>query len=183
MACNDPSLAAAAESSLTLTSSTTTLTPTYIIENSTGVVESLPYYIDFFKQMELKNNWESCMPQSQKLIKKLFILLKLLPSFKKIEEISELELTTNYLHPVLSTAFHNPERLKNFLCKKNRLILTFFKLNRKEESTSSFCPEAVMKHYDKKLFGAALGYCEVNFLDAQNDVESLYTDLIRLALF
>ncbi|KAI8887164.1 hypothetical protein K501DRAFT_242880 [Backusella circina FSU 941] len=41
----------------------------------------------------------------------------------------------------------------------------------------------MMKHYDRRLYGTTLGYCEVKSSDAHNDVESLCTDLIRLATF
>ncbi|KAL7323355.1 hypothetical protein PS15p_211272 [Mucor circinelloides] len=56
-------------------------------------------------------------------------------------------------------------------------------LSRKEENTNSLRPDAVMKHYDMKLSGTILGYCEVKPADAQHDVDSLCTDLIRLAIF
>ncbi|CAO0796102.1 unnamed protein product [Mucor circinelloides] len=64
--------------------------------------------------------------------------------------------------------------------EKNKHLLW---LNRKEENTNSFRPDAVMKHYGMKLSGTTLGYCEVKPADAQNDVDSLCTDLIRLAMF
>lgn len=63
------------------------------------------------------------------------------------------------------------------------MILTLFRLNRKEENTNSLRPDAVMKHYDMKLAGTTLGYCEVKPADAQHDVDNLCTDLIRLAIF
>jgi hypothetical protein len=40
-----------------------------------------------------------------------------------------------------------------------------------------------MKHYDQKLSGTTLGYCEVKPPDAQNDADNLCADLIRLGLF
>lgn len=40
-----------------------------------------------------------------------------------------------------------------------------------------------MKHYDWKLYGTNLGYCEGKPSDARNDVDSLCTDLIHLAIF
>lgn len=63
------------------------------------------------------------------------------------------------------------------------MTLTLFRLSRKEENTNSLRPDAVMKHYDMKLSGTILGYCEVKPADAQHDVDSLCTDLIRLAIF
>jgi hypothetical protein len=41
--------------------------------------------------------------------------LNKLPNFKTSEEISEMELTTNYLDPVLSPILHAPEKNKHLL--------------------------------------------------------------------
>lgn len=41
--------------------------------------------------------------------------LNKLPNFKKTEEISEMELTANYLDPVLSPVFHSPENNKHLI--------------------------------------------------------------------
>ncbi|CAO3666577.1 unnamed protein product [Rhizopus stolonifer] len=121
---------------------------------------------------ELAKLYATVSEDDEKILDIYLNCLNKLPNFKKTEEIGEMELTTNYLDPVLSPIFHNPERNKHLLW-----------LNRKEENTSSLRPDAVMKHYDQKLSGTTLGYCEVKPLDAQNDVDSLFADLIRLAMF
>lgn len=58
-----------------------------------------------------------------------------------------------------------------------------FRLNRQEDNTSSSRPDAVMKHFDRKLSGTTLGYCEVKPSDSQANVDLLCQDLVRLALF
>ncbi|KAI9334334.1 hypothetical protein BD770DRAFT_19056 [Pilaira anomala] len=83
-----------------------------------------------------------------------------------------MELTANYLDPVLSPIFHSPENNKHLLW-----------LNRKEDNTEHLRPDAMMKYFDIKLAGTALGYCEVKPADARNDTDSLCNDLIRLAIF
>ncbi|KAG2198538.1 hypothetical protein INT47_008642 [Mucor saturninus] len=56
-------------------------------------------------------------------------------------------------------------------------------LNRKDENTNSLRSDVVIKHYDMKLSGTTLGYCGVKPADSQHDVDCLFTDLIRLAMF
>ncbi|KAG2214279.1 hypothetical protein INT47_000835, partial [Mucor saturninus] len=101
----------------------------------------------------------------------LFNCLNKLPNFKKTEDISEMELTTNYVDPVLSPVLHSPENNKHLIW-----------LNKKEDNTEHLRPDAMMKHFDRKLYGTTLGYCEVKPPDAQKDIGSLCTDLIRLAI-
>ncbi|KAG1047249.1 hypothetical protein G6F43_010293 [Rhizopus delemar] len=116
--------------------------------------------------------YDTASTDDERIIDIYLNCLNKLPSFKKTEEISEMELTTNYLDPVLSPIFHNPEKNKHLLW-----------LNRKEENTNHLRPDAIMKHYDRKLYGTTLGYCEVKPSDAHNDVDNLCTDLIRIGIF
>ncbi|KAI7866487.1 uncharacterized protein EV154DRAFT_432717 [Mucor mucedo] len=95
-----------------------------------------------------------------------------LPNFKKVDQISEMELTTNYIDPILSPLLHIPEI--------NRHLLW---LNRKEENTSSSRPDGVMKYFNQKSNGVTLGYCEVKPTDSLNSIDLLCQDLVRLALF
>ncbi|KAG2214285.1 hypothetical protein INT47_000841 [Mucor saturninus] len=73
-------------------------------------------------------------------------------------------------------------RKVTYKSKKNYLALALRRLNRKEDNTEHLRPDATMKHFDRKLFGTTLGYCEVKSPDAQKDIGSLCTDLIRLAI-
>lgn len=41
----------------------------------------------------------------------------------------------------------------------------------------------MMKYFDMRLAGTALGYCEVKPPDPRNDTDSLCTDPIRLGIF
>ncbi|KAG1142913.1 hypothetical protein G6F37_007290 [Rhizopus arrhizus] len=183
MMCKNPSLAAAAaaaessSSSSSSSSSTPTPTPTstYRLKNNVEVVEPLlqaSKNIILLKEKEYDPILLNYVNIDDIELLRDIICLNKLPNFKKTEEISEMELTTNYLDPVLSPIFHNPEKNKHLLW-----------LNRKEENTNSFRPDAVMKHYDMKLSGTTLGYCEVEPADAQHDIDGLCTDLIRLASF
>ncbi|CEP09290.1 hypothetical protein [Parasitella parasitica] len=116
--------------------------------------------------------YDTASPDDERIIDIYLNCLNKLPNFKKTEEISEMELTTNYLDPVLSPLFHNPENNKHLIW-----------LNRMEENTNHLRPDAMMKHYDRRLYGTTLGYCEVKPSDAHNDLECLCIDLIRLATF
>ncbi|KAI9247908.1 hypothetical protein EDC94DRAFT_625427 [Helicostylum pulchrum] len=98
--------------------------------------------------------------------------LNKLPNFKKVDQTSEMELTTNYIDPILSPLFHIPEINKHLLW-----------LNRKEENTDSSRPDGVMKYYNQKSNGMTFGYCEVKPTDSLNSIDLLCQDLVRLALF
>ncbi|KAI9243689.1 hypothetical protein BY458DRAFT_591557 [Sporodiniella umbellata] len=121
---------------------------------------------------ELAELYTTASEDDEKVLDVYLNCLNKLPNFRKTEEISEMELITNYLDPVLSPIFHNPEKNKHLLW-----------LNRKEENTNSLRPDAVIKHYDMKLSGTTLGYCEVKPADVRHDTDSLCTGLVRLALF
>ncbi|GAA5815775.1 hypothetical protein MFLAVUS_009290 [Mucor flavus] len=94
----------------------------------------------------------------------------------RVDQISEMELTTNYIDSILSPLFHIPEINKHLLCNEKRL-------NRKEENTDSSRPDGVMKYYNQKSNGVTFGYCEVKPTDSLNSIDLLCQDLVRLALF
>ncbi|KAI7897358.1 uncharacterized protein EV154DRAFT_557666 [Mucor mucedo] len=125
----------------------------------------------FTLKKELAKMYGKVTEDDQIILDIYFNCLNKLSNFKKTEEISEMELTTNYVDPVLSPKFHSPENNKHLIW-----------LNRKEDNTEHLRPDAMMKRFHRKLFGTTLGYCEVKPPDAQKDVDSLCTDLIRLAI-
>ncbi|KAI8887165.1 hypothetical protein K501DRAFT_176096, partial [Backusella circina FSU 941] len=64
---------------------------------------------------ELVKLYDTASPDDERIIDIYLNCLNKLPNFKKTEEISEMELTTNYLDSVLSPLFHNPENNKHLL--------------------------------------------------------------------
>ncbi|KAI8877112.1 hypothetical protein K501DRAFT_156269, partial [Backusella circina FSU 941] len=63
----------------------------------------------FTLKKELAKMYGKVTEDDERIIDIYFNCLNKLPNFKKTEEISEMELTANYLDPVLSPVFHSSE--------------------------------------------------------------------------
>lgn len=106
------------------------------------------------------------------IIIEIFVnLLNKLPNLQKLSPIGEMELTVNYLDPILSHLFHLPDSNKHLVW-----------LNRQDENTKTCRPDANMVTVPQRSESITLGYIEVKPSDS-SDLELSFKDLVRLGVF
>ncbi|KAI9489606.1 hypothetical protein BDB00DRAFT_842195 [Zychaea mexicana] len=108
----------------------------------------------------------------------LQILINCVTKLSKTEKnyiVKETELITNYLDPVISPMFHDPDnnRLFRWLNQKNNA-------DTKEESTR---PDGGMTVVNQLQNVYALGFVEVKAIDACGNCTLTHMDTLRLAIF
>ncbi|KAI7857700.1 hypothetical protein BDC45DRAFT_19930 [Circinella umbellata] len=83
-----------------------------------------------------------------------------------------MELTVNFLDPILSPIFHCPDNNKHLMW-----------LNRKDENTAIFRPDATTVAIQQKADTVTLGYVEVKPPDFESNPELAFMDLVCLGTF
>ncbi|KAG0736632.1 hypothetical protein G6F23_010833 [Rhizopus arrhizus] len=99
-----------------------------------------------------------------------------LPQTNTSSKIGEMELITNYLDPILSPMFHQPDhgRLFKWLNLKSKEL---------SKADVNSRPDGAMT-LNEQLNGVfALGFCEIKSMDAINRHNLTHTDTFRLAMF
>ncbi|KAI9477828.1 MAG: hypothetical protein EXX96DRAFT_608461 [Benjaminiella poitrasii] len=113
-------------------------------------------------KVQLNKLYERASKEDGKIIKVFVNLL----NFERLEAIGELELTTNFLDPILSPLFHVPIISKHFIW-----------LNIKVENMGGLRLDGVMISAESII----LGYCEVKPQDIEANLELVFADLVRLS--
>ncbi|KAI9248980.1 hypothetical protein EDC94DRAFT_527978, partial [Helicostylum pulchrum] len=123
-------------------------------------------------KIELNNLYEKATKEDGIIIEIFVNLVTKASKFQELSPVGELELTVNFLDPILSHIFHRPN--------SNRL---FVWLNRKDDNTATYRPYATTMALPQKAENVTLGYVEVKPLDVQSDLELAFMDLVRLGVF
>lgn len=123
-------------------------------------------------KIELNNLYEKATKEDGIIIEIFVNLVTKASKFQRLSPVGELELTVNFLDPILSHIFHRPDSNKLFVW-----------LNRKDDNTATCRPDATMVALPQKAENVTLGYVEVKPLDVQSDLELVFMDLVRLGVF
>ncbi|KAI9324584.1 hypothetical protein BD770DRAFT_335016, partial [Pilaira anomala] len=123
-------------------------------------------------KIELNKVYEKSTKEDGMFVEIFVNLVTKLPNLQRLSPVGEMELTVNFLDPILSHVFHCPELNKHFIW-----------LNRKDDNTATCRPDATMVALPQKAENVTLGYVEVKPLDVQSDLELAYMDLVRLGVF
>lgn len=119
-------------------------------------------------KIELNKLYEKATKEDGLIIE----MVSKLPNFQRLSPVGEMELTVNFLDPILSHVFHCPD--------SNRHLVW---LNRKDDNITVCRPDAAMVALPQKTENVTLGYVEVKPLDVQSDPELAFIDLVRLGTF
>ncbi|CAO3680738.1 unnamed protein product [Rhizopus stolonifer] len=114
--------------------------------------------------------------EERSLLQALLNCITKLPKTKTCSVIGEAELISNYLDPILSPMFHQPDNHKLFrwLNKKN-------KESKKVDIKTR--PDGGMSLTEQLHSVFALGFCEIKSSNAMNRHKLTHTDTFRLAMF
>lgn len=123
-------------------------------------------------KIELDKLYEKATEEDGKITEMFVNLVTKLPKFQRLSSVGEIELTVNFLDPILSHIFHCPDSNKHLMW-----------LNRQDDSTTVYRPDAAMVALPQKAENVTLGYVEVKSSDAQSDLELASMDLVRLGTF
>ncbi|KAG1138124.1 hypothetical protein G6F37_010805 [Rhizopus arrhizus] len=116
--------------------------------------------------------FEVASKEDRNIIEIFANLVTKLPNFERLSPVGEIELTVNFLDPILSPIFHCPDNNKHLMW-----------LNRKDESTAIFRPDAITVAIQQKADTDTLGYVEVKPPDFESNPELAFMDLVRLGTF
>ncbi|KAL7327388.1 hypothetical protein PS15p_205825 [Mucor circinelloides] len=107
------------------------------------------------------------------MIIEMFVnLVTKLPNFQRLSPVGEMELTVNFLDPILSHVFRCPDSSKHLVW-----------LNRKDDNTTVCRPDATMVALPQKAENVTLGYVELKPLHVQSNPELAFIDLVCLGTF
>ncbi|KAI8330861.1 hypothetical protein BC941DRAFT_383192 [Chlamydoabsidia padenii] len=95
-----------------------------------------------------------------------------LPDYQDSAPPGEQQLITNFIDPILSPLFHQPDH--------NR---TFYWLNRTVEDTEILRPDGAMYITEQQHTKRAIGFCEVKAKDNEDNSNGVHLDLFRLSMF
>ncbi|EIE90193.1 hypothetical protein RO3G_14904 [Rhizopus delemar RA 99-880] len=123
-------------------------------------------------KFELNKLYEIATKEDGMIIEMFVNLVTKLPNFQRLSPVGEMELTVNFLDPILTHIFHCPDSNKHLVW-----------LNRQDDNTTVCRPDATMVALPQKAENVTLGYVEVKSLDAQSDPELAFMDLVRLGTF
>jgi hypothetical protein len=123
-------------------------------------------------KIKLNKLYEEATKEDGIIIEMFVNLVTKLPNFERLSPVGEMELTVNFLDPILSHVFHCPDSNKHLIW-----------LNRQDENTTVCRPDAIMVALPQKAENITLGYVEVKPLDVQSDPELAFMDLVRLGTF
>ncbi|KAG0739231.1 hypothetical protein G6F57_011885 [Rhizopus arrhizus] len=123
-------------------------------------------------KFELNKLYEIATKEDGMIIEMFVNLVTKLPNFQRLSPVGEMELTVNFLDPILTHIFHCPDSNKHLVW-----------LNRQDDNTTVCRPDATMVALPQKAENVTLGYVEVKPLDAQSDPELAFMDLVRLGTF
>ncbi|KAG1471838.1 hypothetical protein G6F56_001895 [Rhizopus delemar] len=118
-------------------------------------------------KIELDKLYEKATEEDGKITEMFVNLVTKLPKFQRLSSVGEIELTVNFLDPILSHIFHCPDSNKHLMW-----------LNRQDDSTTVYRPDAAMVALPQKAENVTLGYVEVKSSDAQSDLELASMDLV-----
>ncbi|CAO0799915.1 unnamed protein product [Mucor circinelloides] len=121
---------------------------------------------------ELNRLYEKATKEDGMIIEMFVNLVTKLPNFQRLSPVGEMELTVNFLDPILSHVFLCPDSSKHLVW-----------LNRKDDNTTVCRPDATMVALPQKAENVTLGYVEVKPLDVQSNPELAFIDLVRLGTF
>ncbi|KAG0163145.1 hypothetical protein DFQ28_000347 [Apophysomyces sp. BC1034] len=108
----------------------------------------------------------------ESMIDILLNCLQKLPDFNNEQAIGEQQLLTNHIDPIVIPLFHLPEHGR-----------VFHWMNRTIEDTKDLRPDGIMYIVEQRNIQNAIGYCEVKAHDSEDNVDSIHSDLFRLASF
>ncbi|KAG1042984.1 hypothetical protein G6F43_011767 [Rhizopus delemar] len=120
-------------------------------------------------EIELNKPYEIATKEDGMIIEMFVNLVTKLPNFQRLSPTGEMELTVNFLDPILTHIFHCPDSNKHLVW-----------LNRQDYNTTVCRPDATMVALPQKAENVTLGYVEVKPLDAQSDPELAFMDLVCL---
>ncbi|KAI9022192.1 hypothetical protein CLU79DRAFT_719170 [Phycomyces nitens] len=123
-------------------------------------------------KIEINRLFEVASKEDRNIIEIFANLVTKLPNFERLSPVGEMELTVNFLDPILSPIFH---------CLDNNKHLMW--LNRKDENTAIFRPDATTVAIQHKADTVTLGYVEVKPPDFESNPELAFMDLVRLGTF
>lgn len=123
-------------------------------------------------KIEINRLFEVASKEDRNIIEIFANLVTKLPNFERLSPVGEMELTVNFLDPILSPIFHCPDNNKHLMW-----------LNRKDENTAIFRPDAATVAIQQKADTVTLGYVEVKPPDFESNPELAFMDLVRLGTF
>ncbi|KAI7895865.1 uncharacterized protein EV154DRAFT_494002 [Mucor mucedo] len=123
-------------------------------------------------KIEINRLFEVASKDDRNIIEIFSNLVTKLPNFERLRPVGEMELTVNFLDPILSPIFHCPDKNKHLMW-----------LNRKDENTLIFRPDATTVAIPQKADIVTLGYVEVKPPDFDSNPELAFKDLVRLGTF
>ncbi|ORE05957.1 hypothetical protein BCV72DRAFT_305977 [Rhizopus microsporus var. microsporus] len=127
---------------------------------------------DVTLKIEINRLFEVASKEDRNTIEIFANLVTKLPNFERLSPVGEMELTVNFLDPILSPIFHCPDNNKHLMW-----------LNRKDENTAIFRPDAATVAIQQKTDTVTLGYVEVKPPDFESSPELAFMDLVRLGTF
>ncbi|KAI8058912.1 uncharacterized protein B0P05DRAFT_581496 [Gilbertella persicaria] len=123
-------------------------------------------------KIEINRLFEVASKEDRNIIEIFANLIIKLPNFERLSPAGEMELMVNFLNPALSPIFHCPDNNKHLMW-----------LNRKDENTAIFRPDATTVGIQQKADTVTLGYVEVKPPDFESNPELAFMDLVRLGTF
>lgn len=122
-------------------------------------------------KIEINRLFEVASKEDRNIIEIFANLVTKLSNFERLSPVGEMELTVNFLDPILSPIFH---------CPDNKHLMW---LNRKDENTAIFRPDATTVAIQQKADTVTLGYVEVKPPEFKSNPELAFMDLVRLGTF
>ncbi|CAO3593173.1 unnamed protein product [Absidia cylindrospora] len=95
-----------------------------------------------------------------------------LPDYQDNAPPGEQQLITNFIDPILSPLFHQPDHDR-----------AFYWLNRTVEDTEILRPDGAMYITEQQHTKHAIGFCEVKAKDNEDNSNGVHLDLFRLSMF
>jgi hypothetical protein len=116
-------------------------------------------------KIELNRLYEKATKEDGMIIEMFVNLVTKSLNFQRLSPVGEMELTVNFLDPILSHVFHCPDSNKHLVW-----------LNRQDDNTTVCRSDAKMVALPQKAENVTLGYVEVRPLDVQSKPELAFMD-------